>query len=141
MPNASLKYGHAVRVRLSYEQALDRARALLKEEGFGVLCDVDVTATLKEKIGADFRRYRILGACNPSLAHQALERESQLGLLLPCNVVVQELDGTTIVSAIDARALLSLVGNSELLQVADEVNGGLRRTLERLEALAKAGQP
>jgi uncharacterized protein (DUF302 family) len=84
------------------------------------------------------RRYRILGACNPSLAHQALERESQLGLLLPCNVV-QELDGTTIVSAIDARALLSLVGNSELLQVADEVNGRLRRILERLAALAESG--
>lgn len=141
MPNASLNYGHVVEVELPYEEAVERTRALLKDEGFGVLCDIDVAATLKEKIGADFRRYRILGACNPNLARQALEREGQLGLLLPCNMVVQEVEGATIVSAIDARALLSLVGNSQLLEVADEVNGRLRRVLERLAPLAKAGQP
>ena len=141
MPNASLNSGHVVEVELPYEEAVERTRALLKDEGFGVLCDIDVAATLKEKIGADFRRYRILGACNPNLARQALEREGQLGLLLPCNMVVQEVEGATIVSAIDARALLSLVGNSQLLEVADEVNGRLRRVLERLAPLAKAGQP
>lgn len=133
-----MKYGNVVRVGLSFDEALDQARALLKAEGFGVLCDIDVAATLKEKIGADFRRYRILGACSPQFAHQALERENQLGLLLPCNVVVQELDGATVVSSVNARALLSLVDNPELLHVADEVNERLGRVLQLLATAAKA---
>jgi uncharacterized protein (DUF302 family) len=127
-----MNYGKVVTTTLGYEDAVERAKALLREEGFGVLCEIDVAKTLKEKIGAEFRPYRILGACNPHLAHQALEREAQLGLLLPCNVVVQELSGTTTVSAIDARGMLSVVGNEAMLGVADEVNERLGRVLDRL---------
>jgi len=127
-----MNYGKVVTTALGYEDAVERAKALLRDEGFGVLCEIDVAKTLYEKIGAEFRPYRILGACNPHLAHQALEREAQLGLLLPCNVVVQELSGTTTVSAIDARALLSVVGNDAMMSVADDVNERLGRVLDRL---------
>ena len=127
-------YATVVTTSLSHEEAVEQVTALLKQEGFGVLCDIDVSKTLKEKIGADFRRYRILGACNPDFAHQALAEEPQLGLLLPCNIVVQEEDGTTVVSAIDARALLAVVGRPSLLPMADEVNERLRRVLEGIAA-------
>jgi uncharacterized protein (DUF302 family) len=127
-----MNYGKAVTTPLSYDDAIERVKALLKDEGFGVLCDIDVSKTLHEKIGAEFRPYRILGACNPSFAHRALQAEPQLGLLLPCNVVVQSVDGATVVSAIDAGALLSVVGRPELGEVADEVNRHLGRVLDRI---------
>jgi uncharacterized protein (DUF302 family) len=127
-------YGKIVTTRLGYAEAIERVKALLNDEGFGVLCDIDVTKTLREKTGAEFRPYRILGACNPHFAHQALEREAQLGLLLPCNVVVQEERGSTLVSAVDARALLSIVGNDALSGVADEVNARLGRVLDAMAA-------
>jgi uncharacterized protein (DUF302 family) len=127
-------YGRAVTTALGYEKAVERAKALLKEEGFGVLCDIDVAATLREKLGETMEPYRILGACNPSLAHKALSHHPQLGLLLPCNVVVQRRDETTIVSAIDAKALLQVVGNASLEPIADEVNARLNRVLDRIEA-------
>ena len=127
-------YGKIVTTRLAYAEAIERVKALLNDEGFGVLCDIDVTKTLREKTGAEFRPYRILGACNPQFAHQALERESQLGLLLPCNVVIQEERGSTVVSAVDARALLSIVGNAALSGVADEVNARLGRVLDAMAA-------
>jgi uncharacterized protein (DUF302 family) len=113
---------------------VERAKALLKDEGFGVLCEIDVAGTLKEKLGADVPPYRILGACNPQFAHQALLMEPQLGLLLPCNVVVQQRDNGTVVSAIDARSLLGIVKNDEMLGIADEVNGRLARVLDRISA-------
>lgn len=128
----SAKYGKSVTTGLGFEEAVAQAKTLLAEEGFGVLCEIDVTKTLKEKIGADFQPYRILGACNPRFAHAALTREPQLGLLLPCNVVVTQRDGRTEVSAIDARALLGIVGNDELQGVADEVNAHLARVLTQL---------
>ena len=128
----SAKYGKTVPTRLGFDEAVERAKALLAEEGFGVLCEIDVTKTLKEKIGADFAPYRILGACNPRFAHAALTREPQLGLLLPCNVVITRRDDRTEVSAIDARALLGIVGNDELQGVADEVNAHLTRVLARI---------
>ena len=127
-------YAKVVTTKLSHADAVEQVTVLLKQEGFGVLCDIDVSKTLKEKIGADFRPYRILGACNPDFAHQALSEEAQLGLLLPCNVVVQEEEGTTVVSAIDARALLAVVGKPSLLTVADEVNARLGRVLDTIEA-------
>ena len=97
-----------------------------------MLCEIDVAKTLREKIGADFRRYAILGACNPHFALDALQAEPHLGLLLPCNVVIQEISGEIVISAVDARAMLSVVENSELLGVADEVNARLSRVLKRL---------
>ena len=131
--NTDIGYGRSVTTALSFDEAIERAKALLKDEGFGLLCEIDVSKTLHEKIGADFRPYRILGACNPRLAHSALQEESQLGLLLPCNVVVQEREGRTIVSAVDARTLLSLVGNAELGEVADDVNVRFGRVLDLIE--------
>jgi len=130
----SAPYGHVVTSSLPYKESVDRAKALLKDEGFGVLCDIDVANTMREKIGKTFRPYRILGACNPSLAYEALSADPQLGLLLPCNVVIQEEDGRTIVSAIDTRALLAISENPKLLPIADEVNARLMRVLDKVAA-------
>lgn len=132
MIDTSVPYGYERATTLPFEEALAQARASLKEQGFGVLCEIDVAKTFKEKIGADFRRYVILGACNPQLAHQALSAETQLGLLLPCNVVVQERDGNTIVSSIDAKKLLNLVGRPELETIAADVNTRLRTVVDRV---------
>lgn len=127
-----IAYGKAVVTRLTFDRAIEIVKSSLKEQGFGVLCEIDVSATMREKLGAQFRPYRILGACNPQLAHQALAAEPQLGLLLPCNLVVQELDGKTIVSAIDANAMLGVTG-AQLQHLAAEVNARLARVLEAVE--------
>ena len=109
----------------------------LAGEGFGILCDIDVRATLAEKLDEEFRQYRILGACNPPLAHQALEEELKLGALLPCNVVVYETDaGTVGVSAVDPATMLSVVDNPDLDPVADEVRERFERVLGAVEASA-----
>jgi len=131
----NIRYGRAIATTLPFAAALARVKELLKEQGFGVLCEIDVAKTLDEKIGAAFRPYVILGACNPLLAHQALGAEPQLGLLLPCNVVVQEKDGRTIVSAIDAQAMLGLVGNPALAPVADDASVRLGRALDQIARL------
>ncbi len=117
---------------LSYDEAVARTREELKEEGFGVLCEIDVKATLKEKLGVDEEPYVILGACNPPLAHQALTAEPELGALLPCNVVVYVRDGVTHVSAIDAERMLSIVGNTALEPIAATVREKLGRVVERV---------
>ena len=114
-----------------FAEALERVRAELKEEGFGVLCEIDVQATLREKLGVEQEPYTILGACNPPLAHQALGVEPELGALLPCNVVVYERNGETHISAIDAERMLSIVGNDELLPVAAKVQAKLAAVVER----------
>ena len=132
---SDVKYGHVVETALSYGDAIERVKGLLKEQGFGVLCEIDVAKTLREKLGAEFRPYVILGACNPNLANRSLNAEAQLGLLLPCNVVVQELDGRTVVSAVDAQAMLGIVGNANLIPIADEASAALARVLE---GIAKA---
>lgn len=129
-------YAKGVTTSLPYEKAIDTVKSLLKDEGFGVLCEIDVAKIMHEKLGVDFRPYCILGACNPTFAHNALMEEAQLGLLLPCNVVVAQQDGATLVCAVDARALLSIVGNPKLLEMADEVNTRLTRVLERLPAVS-----
>ena len=111
---------------------MQRVTAALKEEGFGVLTDIDVQATLKSKLGADVPPYRILGACNPSFAHQALQIEDKLGVLLPCNVIVRDAgDGQTEVAAIDPVASMDRTGNPELASIAEEVRVRLRRAVER----------
>ncbi len=116
---------------LGFAAAIERVREELKTEGFGVLCEIDVQATMKEKLGVDREPYVILGACNPPLAHRALEVEPDLGTLLPCNVVVYRHDGTTHVSAIDAERMLSIVDRDELAPVAAEVRRRLAAVVER----------
>ena len=116
---------------LDHGDAVERVRNELKAEGFGVLCEIDVQATLKEKLGVDGDPYVILGACNPPLAHQALAAEPELGTLLPCNVVVYRRDDTTHIAAIDAERMLSIVGNDELAPVAAQVRDKLARVVER----------
>ena len=118
---------------VGYADAVGRVTEALKAEGFGVLTEIDVRATLKKKLGADFRRYVILGACNPPLAHRALTEEPAIGLLLPCNVVVTETEaGDATVSALDPVKLFALVGRPELEPVAREVRERLVRVIEAL---------
>ena len=126
------RYGFGVKVSLPYEKAIERIRALLQEEGFGVLTEIDVKKTMKEKLGVDFRRYVILGACNPHLAHRAFEAEMDIGLLLPCNVIVYESDGGSVVSIMDPIAALEIVGNERLAPVAREARSRLDRVMEKL---------
>jgi uncharacterized protein (DUF302 family) len=130
------KYGFSKTVDLPYEDALEKARAALKAEGFGVLCEIDIKEKLKEKLGVDFRNYVILGACNPPLAYKTLQQEISIGLLLPCNVVVYETDeaGKSVVAAIDAETMLSVVGanNAAINAVATEVNEKLQRVVAQL---------
>jgi len=123
-------YGLGTTVALPYAEAIARTKAALKEQGFGVLSEIDVQATLKEKRNVDFRPYVILGACNPALAHRALETELDIGLLLPCNVVVYEVDGGSMVEAIDPERALDIVGTPELAAIAAEAKALLLRALE-----------
>ncbi len=120
---------------IPFEDAVERVRDELAAEGFGVLCEIDVQATLRAKLGIERDRYVILGACNPQLAHRALEMEPELGVLLPCNVVVYEDGGTTHVSAVDAERMLSIVGRDELAEVAAEVRDRLGAVVERAVAV------
>ena len=114
-----------------FEEAVERVKEELKAEGFGVLCEIDVQATLREKLGVEQEPYLILGACNPPLAHRALSVEPDLGTLLPCNVVVYEAHSETHISAIDAGRMLSLVDNPDLAPVAATVRDKLARVVER----------
>jgi len=125
-------YGYGKSLDLAFDVALERAKASLQSEGFGVLCEIDIREKLKEKLGIDFSKYRILGACNPPLAHNALKQEMNIGLLLPCNVVVYEKNGKTFVAAIDASKMLSLVENSALGTTAEQVNQKLQRVIDNL---------
>jgi len=129
------KYGFSRTLDVPYEEAVKKTTAALKEEGFGVLCEIDIKEKLKEKLGVDFRRYIILGACNPPLAYKTLQEEINIGLLLPCNVVVYDADevGKSIVAAIDAKAMLSVAGGNPTLDaVAAEVNEKLQRVVAAL---------
>lgn len=132
--DATTTYTLAGTTSLPFADALERVQAELGEEGFGVLCEIDVQATMRAKLGAEMEPYVILGACNPSLAHRALAAEPELGVLLPCNVVVYERGGETHVSAIDAERMLSIVGNDQLAPIAGEVRDRLARVVERVVA-------
>jgi uncharacterized protein (DUF302 family) len=125
---------------LPFADAVARAREELAADGFGVLCEIDVEATLKQKLGVERDPYVILGACNPPLAHRALEREPELGALLPCNVIVYRQEGRTHVAAVDAGRMLSLVANDELSEIASEVTRRLAGVVERVAA-ATAPEP
>ncbi len=134
-PTQHSKYGFSKTIDLPYAEAVEKTRAALKEEGFGVLCEIDIKDKLKEKLGVDFRKYVILGACNPALAYKTLQQEINIGLLLPCNVIVYEADeaGKSVVAAIDAKMMLSVVGdNATLDAVATEVNEKLKRVVAQL---------
>jgi uncharacterized protein (DUF302 family) len=130
------RYGIRIEVPLEYERAVELATAALKHEGFGVLTTIDVKKTLKEKLNAEFRRYLILGACNPPLANRALLAETDIGLLLPCNVIVYE-NGPhrSVVAALAPLTMVGLVGdNPEIASVAREADERLRRALTGLES-------
>jgi len=124
--------GFSTKLAMDYEQAVQAARAALQEEGFGVLTEIDVKATVKQKLDKDFRRYVILGACNPPLAHRALEADPSVGLLLPCNVIVYEEGAGCVVAAVDPLALLGVLDNPTLREVAQEADSRLRRVIEKL---------
>ena len=125
------RYDLSVQVDLPFDQALARTREALAREGFGVLTEIDVTSTLRKKLDVEFRPYTILGACNPSLAHRALQAELQIGLLLPCNVVVYAADdpARTVVAALDPVEALSLSGNEAIQPIAEDVRGRLQRVV------------
>ena len=127
-------YGIRTRVNLPYEQAIEKVTAVLKEEGFGVLTEIDVKATLKKKLDIDFRKYVILGACNPVLANQALNEELEIGLLLPCNVIVYDDEkGGSAVSIVDPISMLGVVDNPSLDKIADKARARLQRVIASLE--------
>ena len=127
------KYAFGKAVGMSHAEALERVTQALAKEGFGVLSDIDVAATLKKKLGVEVPPYRILGACNPQFAHRALEAEPQIGALLPCNVVVRDdRSGKTFVEAMDPLAVMQLVGRPEVEEIAREVRARLERALGAL---------
>jgi len=134
MSEAIQEYQFRTNLSLPYDAAVEKVTAALKEEGFGVLTEIDVQATLKKKLDADFRRYIILGACNPPLAHRALSAELEIGLLLPCNVIVYEGDDSesSVVSIVDPLAMLGTVANPGLQPVADEARARLQRVADAL---------
>lgn len=116
-----------------FEDVIQRTTTALKEEGFGVLTDIDVTATLKKKLDVDFKNYRILGACNPPFAFKALQAEDKIGTMLPCNVIVQEIsDGEIEVAAIDPIASMQAVNNPELAEIANEIQGKLKNAINNI---------
>ena len=125
-------YSHAKRVELSFAAAVEKVKAELAGEGFGILAEIDVRETLRKKLGVDFPRYTILGACNPPNAKRSLELEPEVGLLLPCNVIVYEHDGGTHVAMVKPTKLLSIVGNGRLDEIARVVETKMKRALERV---------
>ena len=132
--SSELAYGFKKTLTATVDQADARVREELKKEGFGVLTEIDVKATLKQKLGVDFRPYRILGACNPPLAHRALTAQPDIGLLLPCNVIVYEGEqaGTAVVAILDPVKQLGVSGRADLGPLAEEVQGRMKRVLDAL---------
>jgi uncharacterized protein (DUF302 family) len=128
----TMSYGFSKNVSLPYEKAIEKVTEELKKEGFGVLTTIDVQDTLKKKLDVDFNKYVILGACNPPFAHKALVAEEQIGLLLPCNVIVYEKNGRTIVAAFDPMTMATMVENEALKSIAEEVAARLRRVINSL---------
>lgn len=129
-------YGFGATVDLPYDKAVERTREELAKEGFGVLTEIDVAATLKKKLDVDFRPYVILGACNPPLAHKALTAERDIGLLLPCNVIVYAEDdrGKSTIAAMDPEAALALTGNGDVAPIAKDVKQRLERVIKALSS-------
>lgn len=125
-----MQYGFSKTVDLSYEDSVEKVIGELKKEGFGILTEIDIKDTLKNKIDVDFKKYIILGACNPTLAHKALQTEEEIGLLLPCNVIVYEKDEKSVVSIFDPGLMTKMVSNENINPIADEVKEKLLRVFE-----------
>jgi uncharacterized protein (DUF302 family) len=131
---AEASYGYTKNLgSIAFDDAIERTTSALKQEGFGVLTEIDVKSTLKKKLDVDFRKYKILGACNPPLAHQALSNELLIGLLLPCNVVVfEEDDGTVTVSAVNPSEMFKVVENPAMEGVAEQVDAKIKNVLKAI---------
>lgn len=128
-----MKYYHEKLLKdISFEEAIQRVTDALKVEGFGVLTDIDIQATLKKKLDVDFRPYRILGACNPPFAHKALLAEDKIGIMLPCNVIVQQTEDGIEVAAVDPMVSMQAVENKDLAEIAGEVQSKLKSVIENL---------
>lgn len=127
-----IDYGIVIQLDSSMETVLDEVRGHLENGGFGVLTTIDVKQKLKEKLDVDFRKYMILGACNPRMAHQALRTEENIGLMLPCNVIVYEQGGKTVVAAIRPTVAMQMIDNPELRAIAEQVEQSLRKVIESL---------
>ncbi|UCD10040.1 MAG: DUF302 domain-containing protein [Dehalococcoidales bacterium] len=127
-----MEYGYKRQVNASYEKTIARTKEELQKEGFGILTEIDVKATLKKKLDVDFDNYVILGACNPPFAYQALQTEKDIGLLLPCNVIVYETDGNTYVSAIVPTVAMGMVDNPNLENIAVEVEKKLKKVIDSI---------
>lgn len=125
-----MQYGFSKTTDYTFSQAIEKVTDELKKEGFGILTTIDVKDTLKKKIDVDFKNYTILGACNPPIAHKALQTEEELGLLLPCNVVVYEKDSKTVVSIFDPMMMTKVIDNDKMIPIAAEVKEKLQRVLE-----------
>ena len=130
-----LEYGYGRTLDQPFDVAVQRARESLKSEGFGVLCEIDIKEKLKEKLGVDFMNYKILGACNPPLAYQALQKEMNIGLLLPCNVVVWDEGAYRIVAMMDASLLGNVIDNPKISEIASEVSKRLDSVLDEISSL------
>jgi uncharacterized protein (DUF302 family) len=129
---AQTTYGFGVKVGVPFEQAVSTVKALLQAEGFGVLTEIDVQKTMKQKLDVEFRKYIILGACNPPLARRALDADLEIGLLLPCNVIIYEIGGGSVVSFMDPITALGIVDNERLRPIAEEARARLVRVADRL---------
>jgi len=128
-----MKYYFDKTIESTFDEAIEKVTEELKKEGFGVLTEIDVQDTLKQKLDVDFRKYKILGACNPTFAHKALQQENKIGLMLPCNVIVQELDNGKIeVAAVDPAASMMAVDNPQLAGIATEIKGRLEKVIRNL---------
>lgn len=128
-----MSYYFSKKISVSFDEAVEKVRDGLKKEGFGILTDIDVKETLKKKLDVDFRKYRILGACNPPFAYKALQAEDKIGTMLPCNVIVQELDdGTVETAAIDPIASMQAIQNQNLEEVARQVQAKLKKVIDNL---------
>ena len=127
-------YGMSTTVSESYDEAIEKVTAALKEQGFGILTQIDMQTTLKNKLGVDIDKYIILGACNPNLANQAMQIEQEMGLLLPCNVIVYETDGTTHVSFLDPLQMMGFAGNDALNNVATDARNRIEKIYAAIQS-------
>ncbi|MBW6489807.1 MAG: DUF302 domain-containing protein [Lentimicrobium sp.] len=128
-----MKYYFTKNTKFSFEQAIERTTKILKEHGFGIITEIDVTDTFKKKLNLDFRKYRILGACNPVFAHEVLSKEPMVGLLLPCNVIIQELeDGSTEISAINAKVNMEIAMSDSVTDLSCKVTEILEKVIKQI---------
>lgn len=127
-----MSYGFSKTVSIPFDAAVEKVTAELQKEGFGVLTTIDVKETLKKKLDVDFKKYKILGVCNPPFAHKALQAEEEIGLLLPCNVIVYEREGESVVSAFDPLSMSRIVDNPAIQPIAEETKQKLQRVIEAM---------